>query len=40
MQMLNQMRERIAALDLARRREMFYWYGAFYLTSIAWAMAG
>lgn len=29
------MRERQMALEIARDRELFYWYGAFYLTSVA-----
>nr|XP_023021382.1 plasminogen receptor (KT)-like [Leptinotarsa decemlineata] len=38
LQMRNQMRERQVALEIAKSRELFYWYGAFYLTSIAWAV--
>ncbi|CAH0562393.1 unnamed protein product [Brassicogethes aeneus] len=37
LQMRNQMREREVALRIAKNRELFYWFGAFYLTSIAWA---
>ncbi|XP_019868642.1 plasminogen receptor (KT) [Aethina tumida] len=36
LQMRNQMREREVALEIAKNRELFYWYGSFYLTSIAW----
>ncbi|KAJ8926819.1 hypothetical protein NQ314_020667 [Rhamnusium bicolor] len=38
LQMRNQMRERQVALEIAKSRELFFWYGAFYLTSVAWAI--
>ncbi|XP_018578237.1 plasminogen receptor (KT) [Anoplophora glabripennis] len=38
LQMRNQMREREVALQIAKSRELFFWYGAFYLTSVAWAL--
>lgn len=31
--MRNQMREREVAMEIARARELFYWFGAFYVTS-------
>lgn len=36
--MRNQMREREVALRIAKSRELFFWYGAFYLTSVACAL--
>ncbi|XP_072402810.1 plasminogen receptor (KT) [Diabrotica undecimpunctata] len=38
LQMKNQMREREVALQIAKSREMFFWCGAFYITSVAWAL--
>lgn len=38
LQMHNQMRERQLALQVANSRELFFWFGAFYMTSWAWAM--
>lgn len=32
--MQNQMRERYFALEIAKERELFYWFGAFYLLSV------
>ncbi|KAL1493250.1 hypothetical protein ABEB36_011339 [Hypothenemus hampei] len=37
--MRNQMRERQVALELARQRELFYWLGAFYFTSVIGALS-
>ncbi|UYV80393.1 PLGRKT [Cordylochernes scorpioides] len=39
-QMRNQMRERMTALQIAKDREMLYWLGAFYLTSTAAMLVG
>ncbi|CAH1153673.1 unnamed protein product [Phaedon cochleariae] len=38
LQMENIMRERKIALEIAKSRELFFWYGAFYLTSVTWAV--
>ncbi|KAJ8951447.1 hypothetical protein NQ318_006876 [Aromia moschata] len=38
LQMRNQMREREVALEIAKSRELFFWYSAFYLTSVAWVI--
>ncbi|CAG9855306.1 unnamed protein product [Phyllotreta striolata] len=37
-QMRNQMRERLVALEIAKSRELFFWFSAFYLTSFTWAV--
>ncbi|KAF7268499.1 hypothetical protein GWI33_018379 [Rhynchophorus ferrugineus] len=37
-QMRNQLRERQVALELAKQRELFYWLGLFYITSVAGAI--
>jgi len=37
LQMRNQMRERQVALEIAKQRELFYWLGAFYFTSLVGA---
>lgn len=34
--MRNQMRERDVAMEIAKSRELFYWIGAFYLTSASY----
>ncbi|XP_060536919.1 plasminogen receptor (KT) [Cylas formicarius] len=39
LQMRYQMRQRQTALEIAKQRELFYWFGAFYLTSVAGAIA-
>ncbi|CAH1121565.1 unnamed protein product [Ceutorhynchus assimilis] len=39
LQMRNQMRERQVAFEIAKQRELFYWFGAFYVTSIVGALA-
>ncbi|KAK9892409.1 hypothetical protein WA026_019860 [Henosepilachna vigintioctopunctata] len=38
--MRNKMREREFALEIAKQRELFFWYGSFYLTAITWAVIG
>ncbi|KAL3271689.1 hypothetical protein HHI36_022162 [Cryptolaemus montrouzieri] len=35
-QMRNQMREREVALEIAKQRELFFWYGSFYITAFFW----
>lgn len=37
--MRNQMREREVAMEIAKARELFYWFGAFYLTSASYCYA-
>ncbi|RZC39467.1 plasminogen receptor (KT) [Asbolus verrucosus] len=40
LQMRKQFRDRIIALEIAKARELFFWYGSFYLISLAGALAG
>ncbi|GLV40748.1 uncharacterized protein CBL_13749 [Carabus blaptoides fortunei] len=37
--MQNQMRERLFALEIAKERELFYWFGSFYVLSVCTAVA-
>ncbi|XP_045468344.1 plasminogen receptor (KT) [Harmonia axyridis] len=39
-QMRSQLREREVALEIAKQRELFFWYGAFYLTAVTWSALG
>lgn len=39
-QMQNQMRERLMAMQVARARELLYWFGSFYVVAAAGMMAG
>ncbi|XP_044762991.1 plasminogen receptor (KT) [Coccinella septempunctata] len=39
-QMRSQLREREVALEIAKQRELFFWYGAFYLTAATWSALG
>ncbi|KAJ3623098.1 hypothetical protein MTP99_019352 [Tenebrio molitor] len=40
LQLRKQMRDRIVALEIAKSRELFFWYGSFYLISLVGAFAG
>ncbi|XP_066998364.1 plasminogen receptor (KT) [Anabrus simplex] len=39
-QMQNQMRERLTAMQLARARELLYWFGSFYVLAALGMIAG
>jgi predicted transcriptional regulator len=39
-QMQNQMRERVMAMQVARARELLYWFGAFYALAGLGMIAG
>ncbi|EFA10888.2 plasminogen receptor (KT) isoform X1 [Tribolium castaneum] len=39
-QIRKQMRDRLVALEIAKARELFFWYGSFYLLSLAGAIVG
>jgi hypothetical protein len=39
-QMQNQMRERVMAMQVARARELLYWFGSFYILAGLGMIAG
>jgi hypothetical protein len=39
-QMQNQMRERVMAMQIARARELLYWFGSFYILASLGMIAG